>query len=64
MSKAPGLDEVPNRILKECAAELAPGLTAIYQQSVNRGTLPVPADWTGANISPVFKKGNKHLAEN
>ena len=61
-SKAPGPDPVPNRILKESAAELAPGLTAICQQSVNRGTLPV--HWTGTNISPVFKKGNKHLAEN
>ena len=54
VSKAPGPDQIPNRILKECAEELAPGLTAIYRQSVNRGTLP--ADWTGANISPVFKK--------
>ena len=35
-SKASG----PNRILKECAKQLAPGLTSIYQKSIDTGTLP------------------------
>ena len=35
-SKASG----PNRILKECAKQLAPGLTSIYQKYIDTGTLP------------------------
>ena len=49
-------------ILKNCAKQLAPGLSAIFQSSVNSGELP--PDWVNANISPVFKKGDVHLAEN
>jgi len=34
----------------------------IFQRSVDTGTLP--AEWLKANISSVYKKGVKHLAEN
>ncbi len=61
-SKAIGPDNIPTRILKECAQELAPGLTTIFQLSLDTGTLP--EDWLHANITPVYKKGDKHLAEN
>ena len=42
--------------------QLAPGLRTIFQLSVDSGTLP--KDWSNANISPVFKKGDVHMAEN
>ena len=61
-SKASGPDNIPNRILKECADSIAPGLTLIFQRSIDTGTLP--DTWLKANVSSVFKKGNKHLAEN
>ena len=61
-SKASGPDGIPNRILKECACQIAPSLTAIFQKSIDTGTLP--EDWLNANISCVFKKGDKHAAEN
>ena len=61
-NKASGPDNISCRILKELAIELAPALTAIYQQSIDSGSLP--SDWTRANITPVYKKGNKNLAEN
>ena len=61
-SKAVGPDNISNVILKECAKQLAPGLSEIFQNSVDSGNLP--SDWTNANISPVFKKGDVHLAEN
>ena len=61
-SKAIGPDNISNMILKNCAKQLAPGLSAIFQSSVNSGELP--PDWVNANISPVFKKGDVHLAEN
>ena len=61
-SKAIGPDNISNMILKTCAKQLAPGLSAIFQSSVNSGELP--PDWVNANISLVFKKGDVHLAEN
>ena len=62
VSKAAGPDGLPNRVLQECASEISPALTAIFQKSVDSGELP--RDWRNANIAPVFKKGDKHLPEN
>ena len=61
-NKAIGPDNIPNQILKECAKELAPGITCIFQSSLDSGSLP--EDWTNANVSPIFKKGDRHRAEN
>ena len=61
-SKAVGPDCIPNLVLKTCAVELSAGLSTIFQCSIDTGTLP--SDWRDANISPVFKKGDRHLAEN
>jgi hypothetical protein len=46
-SKASGPDNIPNRILKECAKQLAPGLKIIYQKSIDTAILP--RDWLNAN---------------
>ena len=54
-SKASGPDNIQNKILKECAKQLAPGLTSIYHKSIHTGTLP--RDWLNANVSCIFKKG-------
>lgn len=62
VDKASGPDCLPNRVLKECATQLAPGITAIFQRSVDDGELPT--DWRNANVAPIFKKGDRHLAEN
>ena len=48
--------------MKECAKELSPAVTCIFQESIDTGTLP--SDWTRASISPIHKKGDKHAAEN
>ena len=50
------------RILKTCADAIAPALTCIYRRSLQTGQLP--ADWWSANISAVFKKGDRNKAEN
>jgi hypothetical protein len=39
-SKASGPDEIPNRILKKCAVQIAPGLAKIFQKSLDTGELP------------------------
>jgi hypothetical protein len=61
-NKAYGPDSIPNRILKECTEPVAPILQIILQQSLDTGDLP--KDWRDANISSIFKKGDKHLPEN
>ena len=61
-SKAGGPDEVPCRILKELADDIAPILTDIYRQSLS--TRVLPNIWKTAYVSPIFKKGAVCEAEN
>ena len=61
-SKAGGPDEVPCRILKELADDIASILTDIYRQSLSTGVLP--NIWKTAYVSPIFKKGAVCEAEN
>ena len=56
-NKASGPDEIPARMLKTLSSEIAPVLAAIFNQSLDSGYLP--AEWTSAWITPVFKKGAK-----
>ena len=60
--KACGPDGICPRLLKEGATELATPLATLYNKSLSDGFLPL--DWVSANITPVFKKGNKHLVSN
>ena len=61
-SKASGPDEIPCRLLKELAHELAPVFASLFRQSVRTGELP--SSWQNAWITPVFKKGSRCEAEN
>ena len=60
--KACGPDGICPRLLKEGAEYLAAPLAALFNKSLAEGVLP--QDWISANITPVFKKGNKHLVSN
>ena len=60
--KAAGPDNLPARILKEAAPNLAPALTLVFQASINQATLP--DDWKEANVTPIFKKGDRSKAAN
>jgi hypothetical protein len=60
--KASGPDGLPNRLLKFGAHELAPVLIVIFNQSLSSGT--VPSEWLLAHVTPIYKKGNRHLPEN
>ena len=60
--KASGPDGLNARVLKECSNEISPILAVIYNESLARGE--VPDEWRQANVSPVFKKGEKYDAAN
>lgn len=60
--KAGGPDNIAPTILKECANELGPALSLLFQASLNQGT--VPPDWKTAMITPLFKKGDRSKASN
>ena len=60
--KATGPDNIPCRILKETAKEIAPMLQLFFQASLDQGQLP--KEWKTANVVPIFKKGEKSKAEN
>ena len=62
VNKASGPDNISARILKELAEPLTPCLTAFFSLLIERGE--VPSDWKTAFITPIYKKGNKQLAEN
>ena len=54
---APGLDNIPPKVIKELKEELSVPLTILFQKSMERGK--VPDDWREANVTPLFKKGSK-----
>ncbi|MEG7525035.1 MAG: hypothetical protein M3H12_18415, partial [Chromatiales bacterium] len=57
---ATGPDELPGRVLKKTAAEIAPIITHIFQQSYN--TCKLPDNWLQALVTPIHKKGTNQTA--
>ena len=55
-------DNIGARLLRKLSEQTASPLTTIFQQSLHDGIVPV--DWRKANITPVFKKGQKYLCSN
>ena len=60
--KVPGPENLYPRLLKELSCEIALLLQLVYQESLD--TSCVPEDWRKANVTPIYKKGPKYLAEN
>ena len=56
--KAQGPDDIRPIIMKELREEIAPVIQLLFKKSISMGK--IPSDWTKANVSPVFKKGNKN----
>jgi len=56
-NKSPGPDNIHAAFLKHIASEIAPLLTHLFQQSLRNGIIPVSGKQ--ANITPIYKKGNK-----
>lgn len=56
-NKSPGPDELHPRIIKEAMEELIQPLKILYEYSFNHNKFP--QDWRIANITAIFKKGDK-----
>ena len=61
-SKASGPDNLSPRVLKELSCVLADPLARLFRKSLSSGC--IPTDWKHANVTPVFKKGQKYLCSN
>ena len=61
-NKASGPDNIPSRVLKVAAEPVSLCLQLLFTASLRTGT--VPNDWKQANITPVFKKGERFKASN
>ena len=60
--KSPGPDGFLPRVLKEVRDEVAPLLAKIFNLSIRTGC--VPQDWREAEVTPIFKKGDRSRASN
>jgi hypothetical protein len=60
--KATGPDNLPTRLLKTVASQIAPALTTFFQASVAQGK--IPSQWKSANVVPIYKKGDRSIAAN
>ena len=54
IGKACGPDNLKPIVL---SVQIAPMVTKLFQKSLNTGT--IPSDWSKANVTPLFKKGDK-----
>ena len=61
-TKPPGPDGLHPRLLIELTDELVKRFQRIFTKSLAEGTLP--QNWKEGNITPIFKKGQKHLQGN
>ena len=57
VNKAPGLDQIHPRVLKETAKTIAHPIAIIFRKSQGSGILPT--QWLKAAITPIFKKGDR-----
>ena len=62
MNKAPGIDSVGTNMLLELLEEIVDYIAELFNKSLNSGD--IPPDWKLANVTAIFKKGNKSSTSN
>lgn len=61
-NKAPGIDQIPIRVIKDCLTSILPTLTAIVNSSLITSTFP--AVWKISEVTPIPKDGDHEQAVN
>ena len=61
-NKAPGIDKISVRVLKDCLAPILPVITSIINTSIE--TCKFPTIWKLAEVAPLPKAENHELANN
>ena len=61
-NKAPGIDKVPIRVIKDCLPVIAPWITSIINNSLVNNI--VPSAWKIAEVIPILKEGDHEQANN
>ena len=61
-NKAPGIDKVPTRVIKDCLPIILPFVTSIINASLSSSTFP--GICKTAEITPIPKQGNHELPDN
>ena len=56
-NKSPGPDGIHPLLLQRCAEQLSKPIKILFEKSMGEGK--VPDDWKRANISAIYKKGDK-----
>ena len=62
VNKSPDVDGFHPRILKETAQEIGIPLTNLFKLSINTGI--IPTSWKLAQITPIYKKGDRSNPRN
>ena len=57
MNKASGVDGIYPNLLRELPEQLSGPLNILFRRTLDEGI--VPTDWRAANLTPLYKKGNK-----
>ena len=57
VNKSPGPDKISPRVLHEVKFQISKPLSILFNKSLALGK--VPLDWKSANVTPIFKKGEK-----
>ena len=61
-SKAPGIDKIPIRVIKDCLPSILPSLTSITNATFESDTFPVA--WKTAEVTPIPKVGDHEIPNN
>ena len=60
--KAPGIDKISLRVIKNCLPAILPTLTSIINDSLVSGVFP--SVWKNAEVTPIYKQGDHEKADN
>ena len=61
-NKAPGIDKIPIRVIKDCLPVILPWITSIINNSLANNIFP--NTWKIAEVTPIPKEGDHELANN